>query len=180
MRKLCVFTVFVVALLLASMASTARAAPVVSHFHDSFSDTFADAQCGIDGTSVVNGVANIQILADDTFRSELRLSQVFTSTTTGKSVSIFVAAQFVAAGPAIDNGDGTVTFTESFKGLSEKIKLANGMVLSRDAGFYLINDTFDATTGDFLGETISPENGPHPDLDSGGALYCDAIIPALS
>ena len=180
MRRLCSLTALFGALLLASMASTARAAPLTDHFHDSFTDTFPDALCGIDGTSVVSGVDNVQILADDTFRSELRLGQVFTSATTGKSVSIFVAAQFVAAGTPIENGDGTVTFTDSFKGLSEKIKLPDGMVLSRDAGFYVINDTFDATTGDFLSETISPENGPHPDLDSGGALFCDVIVPALS
>lgn len=180
MRKLCASTVFFVALLLALMASTARAAPVVHHFHNSFSDTFADTLCGVDGTSVVNSVANVQILADDTLRSEVRLSQVFTSATTGKSVSILVAAQFVAAGSPIDNSDGTVTFTDSFKGLSERIKLADGRVLSRDAGFYVVNDTFDATSGDFLGETISPENGPHPDLDSGGSLFCDLIVPALS
>jgi hypothetical protein len=42
------------------------------------------------------------------------------------------------------------------------------------------NDTFDATTSDFLGETISPENGPHPDPDSGFMLLCDVIVPALS
>jgi hypothetical protein len=41
-------------------------------------------------------------------------------------------------------------------------------------------DTFDATTGDFLGETLSPENGPHSDLDSGFALFCDVIVPALT
>ena len=52
--------------------------------------------------------------------------------------------------------------------------------LSRDAGLVTFNDTFNATTGDFLGETISPENGPHPDLDSGFALFCDVIVPALT
>jgi hypothetical protein len=42
------------------------------------------------------------------------------------------------------------------------------------------NHTFDATTGEFLGQTISPENGPHPDLDSGFTLFCDVIVPALT
>jgi hypothetical protein len=105
---------------------------------------------------------------------------VFTSAATGKTVVLFAANQFVGDGPPIDNGDGTITFVSTFKGLPEKVKLPNGRVLLRDAGFVSFNDTFDATTGDFLGTTISPENGPHPDLDSDGALFCDVIVPALS
>jgi hypothetical protein len=134
----------------------------------------------IDGTSVLNVVANGQDFADDTSKSELRSNQVFTSTATGKAVSIFVANEFVATGPPIDNGDGTITFTETNKGLQEKLKLPNGTVLSRDAGLVTFNHTFDATTGEFLGQTISPENGPHPDLDSGFTLFCDVIVPALT
>jgi hypothetical protein len=165
---------------LALMASSAASARLTDHFHDTFTDTFPDTQCGIDGTSVFTSMDNIQIFADDTFKSELRVNQVFTSAATGKSVLLFVANQFVATGPPIDNGDGTLTFTETSKGLQEKLKLPNGTILSRDAGFVAFNDTFDATTGDFLGETISPENGPHPDLDSGFTLFCDVIVPALS
>ena len=179
MRRLCALSALIGALLLASMASTAGAAPLVDRFHGTFSDTFPDNICGIDGTSVVSGMDNIQVFADGTFKDEFRLNQVFTSAATGKSVLLFAANQFVGAGP-IDNGDGTVTFTSTFKGLPEKLKLPNGPVLSRDAGFVTFNDTFDATTGDFLGETISPENGPHPDLDSGFTLFCDVIVPALS
>jgi len=164
---------------LASAASTAGAAPLTDRFHATFSDTFPDNICGIDGTSVANGMDNIQVFADGTFKDQFRLNQVFTSAATGKSVLLFIADQFVGAGP-IDNGDGTVTFTSTFKGLPEKIKLPKGAVLSRDAGFVTFNDTFDATTGDFLGETISPENGPHPDLDSGFTLFCDVVVPALS
>jgi hypothetical protein len=168
------------ALFLAWMASTAGAAPLVDRFHGTFSDTFQDNICGIDGTSVVNGMDNIQVFADGTFKDEFRLNQVFTSAATGKSVVLFAANQFVGDGPPIDNGDGTITFVSTFKGLPEKVKLPNGRVLLRDAGFVSFNDTFDATTGDFLGTTISPENGPHPDLDSDGALFCDVIVPALS
>jgi hypothetical protein len=38
----------------------------------------------------------------------------------------------------------------------------------------------DSSAANFLGETFSPENGPHPDLDSGFALFCDVIVPALT
>ena len=119
------------------------------------------------------------MLGDGTFKDEPQVIYTFTSAATGKSVLLFFAAQQVNAGP-IDNGDGTVTFVTTFKGLPEMIKLPNGGVLSRDAGFIGFNDTFDATTGQFLGQTVSPQNGPHPDADSGFTLFCDVIVPALS
>ena len=179
MRRLFALSGLVATFVLAFMASSAAAAPLVDRFHGTFSDTFQDNICGIDGTSVVNGMDNIQVFADGTFKDEFRLNQTFTSAATGKSVLLFVAQQLTDVGP-IDNGDGTITFVTTFKGLPEKIKLPNGRVLSRDAGFVSFNDTFDATTGHFLGEVISPENGPHPDLDSGFALFCDVIVPALT
>ena len=179
MRRLFVVGALVASVSLALMASSAASAPLVDRFHGTFSETFPDNQCGIDGTSVVSGMDNIQVFADGTFKDQFRLNQTFTSAATGKSVLLFAANQFVGTGP-IDNGDGTITFVSTFKGLPEKIKLPNGRVLSRDAGFVSFNDTFDATTGEFLGTTISPENGPHPDLDSGFALFCDVIVPALT
>jgi hypothetical protein len=179
MRRLFALTGLAAALLMALMASNAAAAPIVEQFHGTFSDTFADNICGIDGTTVVNGMDNIQIFADGTFKDQFRQNYVFTSAATGKSVLLFVAQQFTGVGP-IDNGDGTVTFVATFKGLPEKLKIPNGPILSRDAGYVSFNDTFDATTGDFLGEVISPENGPHPDLDSGFAIFCDVIVPALT
>jgi hypothetical protein len=179
MRRLFALSGLVATVLLAFMASSTGAAPLVNRFHGTFSDAFPDNICGIDGTTVVSGMDNIQEFADGTFKDEFRQNYVFTSAATGKSVLLFVAQQFTGTGP-IDNGDGTITFVSTFKGLPEKIKLSSGRVLSRDAGFVSFNDTFDATTGEFLGETISPENGPHPDLDSGFALFCDVIVPALS
>jgi type 1 fimbria pilin len=179
MRRLFALNALIASVSLALMASTASAAPLTDHFRVTFNGTFPDTQCGIDGASVFNGLDNIQVFADGTYKAETQVNQVFTSAATGKSVLLFFAFQFVAAGP-IDNGDGTLTFTGTYKGLKEKLKLPNGTILSRDAGLVTFNNTFDATTGDFLGETVSAQNGPHPDLDSGGALFCDVIVPALS
>jgi hypothetical protein len=179
MRRLFLVGALVASFSLALMARSAGSAPLLDRFHDSFTTTSPDNVCGIDGTSTTNVVANAQTFADGTFKFQLNRKDVFTSAATGKSVLLFFAAQQVNAGP-IDNGDGTVTFVTTFKGLPEMIKLPNGRVLSRDVGFIGFNDTFDATTGNFLGETVSPENGPHPDADSGFTLFCDVIVPALS
>jgi hypothetical protein len=179
MRKTSAFAGLAVALAMALVASSATAAPLTDRFHETFSDTFADNICGIDGTSVVNGMDNVQILADGTFKDEARFTQVFTSTATGKSVEIFVANQFTSKGP-IDNGDGTLTVINTFKGLPEKLKLPNGRILSRDAGNVTFIITLDAATGDFISQTVTGQKGPHPDLDSGFTAFCDVIVPALS
>jgi hypothetical protein len=178
MRKALALTGLAAALLLASMASSAAAAPLVDRFHGKFSDTFAGDLCGIQGTYVITGMDNIQVFADGRFKDEFRQNVLFTSASTGKSVLIFAANQFVGRGP-IDNGDGTISFLSTYKGLPEKIKLPNGRMLARDVGNVTFVDTFDATTGEFLGETTL-ERGPHPLLDSGFSLVCATIVPALS
>jgi hypothetical protein len=80
------------------MTSSAAAAPVVEQFHGTFSDTFADNICGIDGASVVNGMDNIQGFANSTFKDQFRQNVVFTSAATGKSALLFVAQQFTGVG----------------------------------------------------------------------------------
>jgi hypothetical protein len=165
------------ALLMALMASSASAAPLIDRFHGTFSDTFPDNFCGISGTTVLSGMDNIQVFADGTFKDEFRLNLVFTADN-GKSIELFVAQQFTGIGP-IDNGDGTITFISTFKGIPEKLKIPNGPTLSMDVGFATFTDVVDTTTGEVT-TTISPENGPHPDLDSGFTLFCDVIVPALT
>ena len=89
----------------------------------------------------------------------------------------------LGAQPAVgcdDNGDGTVTFVSVFKGLAEKLRIPNGPTLTRDAGDVTIYQTFDTATDDFVPQVISPLHGPHPDLLSGGTLFCDVIVPALT
>jgi hypothetical protein len=40
-------------------------------------------------------------------------------------------------------------------------------------------DTFDAD-GNFVSRSVVDEKGPHPDLESDFAIFCDVIVPALS
>ena len=68
MRRLFVVGALVASVSLALMASSAASAPLVDRFHGTFSDTFPDNICGIDGTSVVSGMDNIQVFADGTFK----------------------------------------------------------------------------------------------------------------
>ncbi len=63
MRRLFALSGLVATVLLA-FASSTGAAPLVNRFHGTFSDTFPDNICGIDGTTVVSGMDNIQEFAD--------------------------------------------------------------------------------------------------------------------
>jgi len=177
-RPLVVAAAGVLLLMALVAASSASAAPLVDRFHGTFSDTNPDdSLCGISGTSVVSGMDNIQVFADGTFQDEFRLTYVFTADN-GKSVELFVANQFTGTGP-IDNGDGTVTFTSTFKGIPERWKIPNGPTLIIDVGFVTFTDVVDLATGEVT-TTIDPENGPHPELDSGFTLLCSVLVPALT
>ena len=120
---------------------------------------------------------NIQVFADGTFQDEFRLTYVFTAEN-GKSVELFIANQFTGTGPT-DNGDGTVTFTSTYKGIPEKWRIANGSTLIIDVGFATFTNVVNLATGEVT-TTIDPENGPHPELDSGFTLLCSVLVPALS
>jgi hypothetical protein len=170
----------VAAIVAVVMPGSGVAAKPVFHSHENFSDTFPDNVCGIPGTSVVRGVDNTTVYANNTFKDNFTLNQVFTATASGKSIRIHVADQVTGNDEPIDNGDGTVTFVNTFKGLPEQLKITNGPVLSRDAGVVTLTQIFDATTGDFISQTVSGEKGPHPDLDSDFAVFCNVLIPALT
>jgi len=147
--------------------------------HESFTDSFDDAFCGIAGTSVVRGVDNLTVYGDNTFSDRFELIQTFTAEN-GKSIRLHAAQHVTGTWDPIDNGDGTVTFVNTFKGMPEQVKLENGRVLLRDAGVVTFTDLVDATTDELISQTVSGEKGPHPDLDSGFEAFCDVVVPALS
>ena len=172
--------VYVIAAIAAlAIVAAASAAPPVTQSHENFSDTFADEMCGIAGTSVVRGVENFSLSANNIFSDRFEIEQTFTSAS-GKSIRIHAAQHVTGNFDPIDNGDGTVTFVATFKGLPEQLKLANGRLLTRDAGVVTFTDVLDGTTLDLISETVSGEKGPHPDLDSDFELFCDVVTPALS
>jgi hypothetical protein len=179
MRKLTLSLAAVAAALTTGLlASSAGAAPIVSHFHDSWRDVEEDANvCGIDGSSVSSGVLDVQEYADGSTWAEVHFDFVFTSAATGKSIEIFGADR--NGGTATENGDGTITFVSTFTGMPQKLKIPNGPTLSLDAGSVTFIETYDETTGDLVSRVISPVRGPHPSL-ADPDLFCDVIVPALT
>ena len=178
MRKLLALTGLAGVLLISLMASSAAAAPIVQQFHGKFSETNSNASfCGVvAGSSVVNGMDNIQVLADGTFKDEFTQKEVFTASVSGKSLEINVASSQISAGP-IDNGDGTVTFVFTIKGLAVQFKVPNGPVVLQGRGLLSIRDTFDAATGDLISHVVV-DDGIHPLAE--GVDVCAVLVPLLT
>jgi len=180
-RKLALVLAGALALTIGAAGGASAAAPVENH-HTRSTDTFRDKVCGIRGTSVINVVDNFKLYADGTFRDTSRFRQVFTARN-GKSVVIFSAGQRTGLNDPIQNADGTITFINTYKGLPEKLSILHGPTLSRDAGTATLATTFrPLPNGDlkFVSQTVSGENGPHPDLDSGFEVFCNVLVPALT
>jgi hypothetical protein len=171
------FVAFVAAL--AIVPGTALAAKPIEQFHGNFTDSFSDELCEIPVDFVVVGTENVFLYDDESFRGTLSVRQTVTNPANGNSVIISSARQIRGSAPVVDEEAGTITFLVSFKGLPEKIQTANGPVLLRDAGIATFANTFDLATGDFISTEIVFLKGPHPDLDSDGALFCEVITGAL-
>ena len=183
MTKVVFLCAAVAALFVVVLPGSGVAAKPVEQFHENFTDTFPDEVCGINGTSVARGVFNFQLSASNTFRVIFVVNQTFTASASGKSIVIHVAQQVTGFDEPIDNGNGTVTFIETYKGLPEQLRLENGRMLSRDAGSVTVTTvgSFDSDGNfTFISQTLSGEKGPHPDLDSDFEVFCDVLIPALT
>jgi|SRR5215470_923042 len=180
-RKLALVLAGALALTIAASGGASAAAPLIDD-HTNFTDTFPDQVCGIQGTATVSGVDNFKLFTDNTVLETSMVRQVFTAGN-GKSVVISSAGQVTGPADPIQNADGTITFIHTFKGLPEKLSIAGGPTLSRDAGTATLAETFlPLPNGDLqpVSVTVSGEHGPHPELDSGLELFCDVLVPALT
>jgi hypothetical protein len=168
----------VLATALVALPAAALAAQPVERFHDNFTDTFSTDLCGIPVDAVATGVDNFFVYADDSFKDTASVRVTFTNPANGKAVIASNKGQ-VSGTALVDEAAGTITFVTTFKGLPEQIKTPHGSVLLRDAGIAVFTDVFDLDTGEPISSDFSIK-GPHPDLESDFALFCEVIVPALS
>jgi hypothetical protein len=184
MRKTALFGVAMASLFVLAVPGNVTAARAIDHFHVNIGpETFDNNICGVEGISVLKGVANITTFSDNTISDNFQISQTFTNPDTNKSIVEHIAVhQNYAVGNPIDNGDGTVTFVNTYRGLPEQIRMSHGPLLVRDAGTVTIANTF-AVEADgsltFLSQTLSGLHGPHPLLEDFD-LFCDVVIQALT
>jgi hypothetical protein len=171
-----------IALALTLLPSAALAAKP-EHFHINYDETFpGDNICGIDVTTHIKGVSNEIVYVDNdgnfvAFKATGRGVNTFTAEN-GKSVSVEFAGQFHST--FVDNGDGTITFIDTYKGLPEKIVGESGGPLLRDAGLISFITIVDFSVDPPVVVSFEVVHGPHPEADSDFTLFCEVITAALS
>lgn len=173
--------VVVAALLLVVIApAVALGAKPLQRFHDHFTESFPSNICGISVNVDLRVTDNLFLNADGSFKDVSSFRQTFTNPLNGKSVIISGAGQTAGAAAVVNEEANTISFDTTHKGLSEKLQTGHGPVLLRDAGIITVRDTFDLTTGEFLGEQTIVEKGPHPQADSDFTNFCQVVTNALS
>ena len=161
-----------------TVPAIALAAKPVAQFHDRFTESFSSDLCGIAVDVQIVVMDNFFVYADESFKDTSSFMATFTNPVNDASVVVSSAGQ-VRGTSIIDEDAGTITFVTSFIGLPERIQLRRGPVLLRDAGIATFTETFDLATGELLGSEVTL-HGPHPDLESDFAAFCEVIVPVLS
>jgi hypothetical protein len=157
-------------LVIALSPATAAAADHNDH-GTAYGSWIEDDFCGT-GVSVEH--ASTDMFTFHAFQATVRGQDVVTNPLTGDSIVISYAG--LLGGQFSGDPEGIHTFTFTHAGLQELIRTSRGSVLTLDAGNVVSVVTFD---GDQL---VSEENvirGPHPELESGFALFCEVAVPAL-
>jgi hypothetical protein len=153
-------------------------------FHERVIEFFeADNVCGLTVDTSVSGVFTDLVFfdKDGNFVRFMNLSSFRVTFTDADGDSVIVQnANLVQQTEVVDEEAGTITFFATFKGLPEKIQTAQGPVLLRDAGVVTFADTFDLATGEFISSEVTVVKGPHPELDSDFALFCEIVTDALA
>jgi hypothetical protein len=150
--------------------------------HVNFSGTVPNVDlCGITTTVMYSGVDTFTPVFDSSGNliafKDLHQEQDTYTAANGQSVTVRTAGQHT--GSLTMNPDGTVTFVSTSKGMPEQISTPNGPVLTQDVGFVSTIFLLDSS-GNIISSTIIIENGPHPEKDSGFALFCQVVTDALS
>jgi hypothetical protein len=149
-----------------------------------------DKVCGVPVTTTIDFIANQQErLAKSGFPLFLTTGQgtvTWTNPATGKSVSNSFAGATKDL-TVVDNGDGTITLRTAVTGVPEKITLSNGRAVTMDVGRVVFvsvidykgtpTDTSDDVT---ISQSVESISGPHPELQSDFALFCEVVVPALT
>jgi hypothetical protein len=176
--------------LLLAMVQPAAAQPVErSHEHIVLTIPDDDA-CGIPVTTTIDFIVNEQQRLAKSgfplFKTTGRGTYTWTNPATGKSASFFFAGASKDL-TVVDNGDGTITLRTAVTGVPEKIRLADGTMVTMDVGRVVFVTVLDyngtPTNVDddiFISQTIESISGPHPDLESDFTLFCEVLVPALT
>ena len=110
------------------------------------------------------------------FKSTAAGTQIFTNPLTGDTVlGRFAGPVWVTT--VSGDPEGLHVEEVTVKGLPELFKTPHGGVLTRDAGYIVLRNTFDGD--EFISSEIVVNKGPHPQADSDFELFCQILPAAL-
>jgi hypothetical protein len=188
--RLSVLSVLLACGLLLAMGGPAGA-QLVERSHEHIVLTIPDDEvCGVPVTTTIDFIANDQERLAKSgfplFQSTGRGTVTFTNPATGKSVSFSFAGASKDL-TVVDNGDGTITLRTAVTGVPEKIRLSDGTIATMDVGRVVFVSVLDyngtPTNVDDdveVSSSIESISGPHPDLESDFALFCDVVVAGLT
>ena len=178
MRRFALVVGIVVALGLGAVPSAVAANPDVNHISESF--TFTDSDfCGtgqaVDTSVSIKGTAFLAPNQPVDSRTITEVKVVYTNPQNGATVLRH------AAGPVSDtiiSGDpeGVHTIETTVSGLSGLLRTADGVVLL-GAGYLVLHEVFNGE--EFVSREIVIDRGPHPNIESDLALFCEVTTDAL-
>jgi hypothetical protein len=175
--------------LLLAMVQPAAAQPL-ERSHEHIVETFSDVVCDIPVTITIDIIENIHVRLAKSgfplFQTTGPGTITITNPETGKSVTVRFTGN-VKDLTVVDNGDGTITVRTAVTGIPEEVRLSDGTVAIRDVGRVVFATVLDygGTPTDveddvFVSQSIESISGPHPDLESDFALFCEVVVPALT
>ena len=178
MRRFALVVGIVVALGMGGVPSAVAAEPGVNQFTimESFTDgDFCGTGQAVDVSVFVRGTEFLAPNLPVGYRNVSRGNVVYTNPLN----DLTVIRHF--AGPVSDtiiSGDpqGVNTHELIVSGLSGQLRTADGSVLL-GAGYVLFHEVFNGD--EFVSREIIVDRGPHPNLESGLALFCDVMTDAL-
>jgi len=170
---------------------TPASAKLIERSHEHIVFTIPDDEvCGISVVTTIDIINNFHVRLGKNGFPLFQVTGVgtvtFTNPVNGKSVE----NQFAGASKdltVVDNGDGTITVRTAVTGLAQRITSSDGTAAIMDVGRVVFVGILDyngtpADTEDdiFLSGYVESISGPHPDLESDFALFCEEVIPALT
>jgi hypothetical protein len=152
-----------------------------ARFHNTFADEDADF-CGTGELVVIQGTEDVTLWIGETggdptqaVKAVIKRQITYTNPDNGLEVIerwAFSRTNEITSG--LESGVHTHEFVE--RGLKATFKLANGRLLTRDAGSLTYRITFDETDEEIDFEVVSIR-GPHPAFEED--LFCSTLVPAL-
>ena len=161
---------------------TAQAALAARPIHDRFAvdETIAEDLCGVEVMTHIAVKGNVLVFADHAV--DLSLVRLTFTNADGDWLENFVS------GPVFiqEQLDGDIlTITTRNAGVHERLRSSEGLTAAFDRGqisFRQVIDLNDLENPDddvFVSSEILFQAGPHPEADSGFALFCEVVLDVL-